>query len=207
MIAGLLVALLTQTSTTIECAVSADIDEGRRSSAIFSLSADCGSADPEAQIAAQSSLDQIDLSERFANGTGVAPAIVMTNSDGRWAPAPGQYVTYRHVQIPPRIVERGYRHLACSIAARPDSGGRLADLQTYCLVDGADRHNRLIVSGERALADALSDARLLPTDTAYCMADEISVSAAVIFVERGRRYSEQETQAPPVSLPNLCTPD
>lgn len=198
--------LLQPTDQRAACSVEAGVGVGRRNSEIYSLTAECpAGSGPELQAAAQAALDQVDISEPFSSGAGVANEIYLEQlPDGDWQPIPGQFVIYTHLQMPVRIVERGYRHLACSFATRPDSGGRLADLRTTCRIDGDDRQTRLIRTAERDLAEALENSRLLPVPVNYCFSDELEISAAVINVSGRTPFEEEASPAPHVDLPNLC---
>lgn len=203
----LFAALLLQSApSAADCRLTADLQTGRRSNRVRSLTVDCTAHDDLAlQAAAEQIVSGIDLDFWFGSNALIASQVWFEQTDsGDWQALPGQFVIYSDLQIPVRIVESGYRQLSCAYAAHPDQRGRLADPETLCFIHEFNEPESLIREANRALLHDLERSRMLPTAVDYCFEDQVDITASVVVVTQFALEPEEEEDYPELDIVSLC---
>lgn len=159
---------------------------------------------PGLQAAAEVALAAIDLDLQPARHDAyqIAGRVVFRREqDGGWEPLPGQAVITRQASFPARAAERGALQMLCAAAIRPDERGAPVAPEVDCLSDVPGAQTLM----ESEMAEALENARFLPTGYDYCLDNQYHVEASIVAGSRG----DQQVIAPgpmpdPARLPNLC---
>ncbi|MBI1237476.1 MAG: hypothetical protein GC188_12405 [Alphaproteobacteria bacterium] len=198
--------LLQNAALEADCRLTADLQSGRRSNRVRSLTVDCAAHDdPALQAAAEQIVSQIDLDFWFGSNVLIAGQVWFEqNESGDWQALPGQFVIYSNLQIPVRLVESGYRQLSCAYAAHPDRRGRLADPETLCFIHEFSEPDFLIREANRDLLHDLERSRMLPTAIDYCFEDEVHITASVMVVTQFSVEPEEEEDYPELDIVSLC---
>lgn len=198
--------LLQNAALEADCGLTADLQTGRRSNRVRSLTVDCTAHDdPVLQAAAEQIVSQIDLDFWFGSNALIAGQVWFEQTDaGTWQALPGQFVIYSDLQIPVRIVETGYRQLSCAYAAHPDQRGRLVEPETLCFIHEFSEPDSLIREANRDLLHDLERSRMLPTAIDYCFEDQVHITASVVVVTEFALEPEAEEDYPELDIVSLC---